>query len=112
MFHDEIKQRALTRFAFMLERDFAKDLKQNNQSNILINLANIMSESVNLQRAELVILCEFIQKLKLAKQVSKHAHQQSNFNKVYYYVIFSKIDFERIVTEKCKKKIDFSVNIF
>ncbi len=112
MFHDEIKQRALARFAFMLERDFAEDLKQNNQSDILIDLADIMSENVNFQHAELVILCKFIQKLKLTKQVSKHAHQQSNFNKVYYYVIFSKIDFKRIVTEKCKKKIDFSVNIF
>ncbi len=74
MFHDEIKQRALARFNFMLERDFAEDLKQNDQSDILINLANIMSESVNLQRVELVILCKFTQKLKLAKQVSKHAY--------------------------------------
>ncbi len=74
MFHDKIKQRALARFAFMLERDFAEDLKQNDQSDILINLADIMNESVNLQRAELVILCKSIQKLKLAKQVSKHAH--------------------------------------
>jgi len=74
MFHDEIKQRVLARFAFMLKKDFAEDLKQNNQSNILIDLADIMSESVNLQRAELVILCKFTQKLKLAKQVSKHAH--------------------------------------
>ncbi len=112
MFHDKIKQRALVWFAFMLERDFAEDLKQNDQSDILINLANIISESVNFQRAELVILCKSTQKLKLAKQVSKHAHWQSNTNKVYYYVIFSRIDFERIVTEKCKKKIDFSANIF
>ncbi len=74
MFYDEIKQRALTQFTFMLEKDFAKDLKQNDQSDILINLADIMSESINLQRAQLVILCKFIQKLKLAKQVSKHAH--------------------------------------
>jgi len=96
----------------MLEKDFAEDFKQNDQSNILIDLADIMSESVNLQRIELIILCKFTQKLKLAKQVSKRAHQQSNFNKVYYYVIFLKIDFERIVTEKCKKKTDFSVNIF
>ncbi len=96
----------------MLEKDFAEDFKQNDQSNILIDLADIMSESVNLQRVELIILCKFTQKLKLAKQVSKRAHQQSNFNKVYYYVIFLKIDFERIVTEKCKKKTDFSVNIF
>ncbi len=112
MFHDKIKQKALARLAFMLKKDFAEDLKQNDQSDILINLANIMSESVNLQRAELVILCESIQKLKLTKQVSKHAHWQSNFNKVYYYVIFSRINFERIVTEKCKKKINFSANVF
>jgi len=112
MFHNEIKQRALAQFAFMLERDFAEDLKQNDQSDILINLADIMSESVNLQRAELVILCKSTQKFKLAKQVSKHAHQQSNSNKVYYYVIFSRINFERIVTEKCKKKTDFSANVF
>ncbi len=112
MFHNEIKQRALAQFAFMLERDFAEDLKQNDQSDILINLADIMSESVNLQRVELVILCKSTQKFKLAKQVSKHAHQQSNSNKVYYYVIFSRINFERIVTEKCKKKTDFSANVF
>jgi len=48
MFHDEIKQRALTQFTFMLEKDFAEDLKQNDQSDILINLADIMSESINL----------------------------------------------------------------
>ncbi len=29
MFHDKIKQKALTQFAFMLKRDFAKNLKQN-----------------------------------------------------------------------------------
>ncbi len=75
MFHDEIKQRALTRFTFMLERDFAENLKQNNQSDIFINFADIMSESMNFQRAELVILCKFTQKFKLVKQVSKHAHQ-------------------------------------
>jgi len=74
MFHDKIKQKALAQLTFMLKKDFAEDLKQNDQSDILINLANIMSESVNLQRAELVILCESIQKLKLTKQVSKHAH--------------------------------------
>jgi len=67
---------------------------------------------VNFQRVELVIFCKFTQKLKLAKQVSKYAHWQSNFNKVYYYVIFLKIDFERIVIKKCKKKTDFSANVF
>jgi len=112
MFHGEAKQRALARSAFMLERDSAGDLKQNDQPDILIGLAGIMGEGVNLQRAELVILCEPTQKPKLAKQVPKRAHRQGNPNKVYYYVIFSGTDFERIVAEKCKKKAGFSADAF
>ena len=45
---------------FMLEKDVIENLKQINQFNILIDFIDIMSESVNLQHAKMIILCKLI----------------------------------------------------
>lgn len=87
-------------------------LKNKNQSDSLINLTDIMRQGINLQRAQMMILCESTYNFKLAKQISKRTHWQSNKNEVWYYVISSDIEIEKMIDEKRKAKIEFTKKIF
>lgn len=87
-------------------------LKNKNQSDSLINLTDIMRQGVNLQRAQMMILCESTYNFKLAKQILKRTHWQSNKNEVWYYVISSDIEIEKMINEKRKAKVEFTKKIF
>jgi len=83
MFYDDFAKCDAVRFAFMLKKNKKSDiLKNKNQSNTLIDLTNIMRQDINLQRAQMIILCKSTYNFKLVKQILKRIYQQSNKNEI------------------------------
>jgi len=71
-----------------------------------------MRIDVNLQCTQLVILCKLMYNFKLTKQISKRIHQQSNENKIYYYVISFYIEIKKMINKIYNVKFDFIADVF
>jgi hypothetical protein len=113
MFHDDFTKRDVVRSAFMLKKYKESDvLKDEDQADTLIDLADIVKIDVNLQRTQLITLCKSMYNLKLMKQISKKIHQQSNKNKIYYYVISSYIKVKKMINKIYNVKFNFIADIF
>ena len=121
MYFENSKKRVVVASAFMLEKDLNSDeLIHEDVSDTLIDIVEIMIESVNLQRAQLVILIEFTYDVRKFRQILKRTHRQKNKKKVYFYVISFNIEIEKTIDEKRLIKIDFfeksfqtiNVNVF
>ena len=71
-----------------------------------------MNTDLNMQRAQIVILCELTQNFKLALQISKRTHRQKIFYEIFYIVIRINIDIEKAVNAKREKKTNFTTIVF
>lgn len=112
MYFGPAEKRTTAINAFMLRMDDKGKPLDQDQSDVLLGLVNMMGTGTNLQRATVAILCKPVYDPKIKSQVPKRAHRQGNPNEVWYYVLTSQTMIENLVEEKQAAKAGFTAEAF
>lgn len=113
MYYGTARQRSAAIDAFMLKKNLNIDkLLDPYQPNVILEVAGIIGQGINLQRATVVILCEPLYNPKLLKQIPKRAHRLGQKEDVDFYILIADIMIEGVVRTKCKAKSGFTADAF
>lgn len=111
MWHGNSQRRTRAKEAFMGLRDSAGNLVHE-ECDTIIGLVGKIGTSINLQRAEIVILMEPTYKDNLFKQLPKRAHRQGTKHPVYFYTIYTDTEIEKTVENRRLARQTFTENAF
>ena len=112
MFYGSAKTQDAAVSAFMLRRSQDEALIDSDQPDTLIGLAGQRGTRANLQRAQVVVLCEPVYDPRTKTQVPRRAHRQSNRNEVWYCILTSQTMIETLVETKEAAKADVTAEAF